>query len=107
MIGVYEVGQLYYYHLFFTIILALIISSLKDHMPTRGKSTPNRTRFLNDLVKISFKDGHFLANNGKSLCAVPAPCMQELLSALRLVPYKNTDRSQQEGEHAKLDQASL
>lgn len=76
-------------------------------MPTRGKSNPYRSRFLNDLVKISFKDGHFLANNGKSLCAAPAACMQELLSALRLVPYKNTDRSQQEGEHAKLDPASM
>lgn len=76
-------------------------------MPTRGKSIPSRSRFLSDLVKISFKDGHFLANNGKSLCTVPAPCMQELLSALRLVSYKSTDRSQQEGEHVKSDPASM
>lgn len=76
-------------------------------MPTRGKSHPHRSRFLNDLVKISFKDGHFLANNGKSLCAVPSACMQELLSALRLVAYKNTDRTQQEAEHAKMDSVSL
>lgn len=54
---------------------------LKDH----------HSKSLSDLVKISFKDNHFLSNSGKNICTAPAECMEELLSAIQLVQVRNAD----------------
>jgi hypothetical protein len=36
------------------------------------KADENENRCLSDLLKISFRDGNYVANSGKNICAVPS-----------------------------------